>query len=312
MGKHRTDRAVLSLRWCPLFFWVVLSVLAMADFAGLWREHLALAGIFAAYLALAIFFIAVGIFVSRLDGAEPWIPPMLYVLGVSTACFVLTLLFSYVAVGWGYPLADPLLLKADAALHFNWLAFYKWAVAHPLIHQLFIISYVSLFPQIVVAEVVLVLSCPPSRAWEFLGLFVICCLGCILPSFLWPAIGAFDAFHVELQTPYLREIAALHQGVLGTIGKGGLQGVIEFPSFHTAMGVVIAYAMRGLRGWFPAFLVLNALMIVSTLPIGGHYLADVMAGIVVALLTILVVREGAKRGLFEPMKAPSTGRRPVR
>ena len=40
----------------------------------------------------------------------------------------------------------------------------------------------------------------------------------------------------------------------------------------------------------PALVVLNAIMIVSTVPYGGHYLVDVLAGAVIAVMSIVAVR----------------------
>jgi membrane-associated phospholipid phosphatase len=56
------------------------------------------------------------------------------------------------------------------------------------------------------------------------------------------------------------------------------------------LAIVTTYAARGLRVVFPCLLALNTLMIVSTVPYGGHYLVDVLAGGVIALLAIVGVR----------------------
>lgn len=69
-----------------------------------------------------------------------------------------------------------------------------------------------------------------------------------------------------------------------------LDGIVSFPSFHTVLGVIAIYAVRDTR-WLLAFIVpLNATMIVSTMPVGGHHLADVLAGAGLTLAAILVVR----------------------
>jgi membrane-associated phospholipid phosphatase len=51
------------------------------------------------------------------------------------------------------------------------------------------------------------------------------------------------------------------------------------------------FATRGIRWLFPASLVWNLLVIISTIPIGGHYVIDLLAGALVWLAaTIIAVR----------------------
>jgi membrane-associated phospholipid phosphatase len=67
-----------------------------------------------------------------------------------------------------------------------------------------------------------------------------------------------------------------------------LDGLITFPSFHTAVAVLMVHAARGTSCFWLA-IVVNALMILSTFTEGGHYLVDVVAGAAIALLAIGVV-----------------------
>jgi membrane-associated phospholipid phosphatase len=69
-----------------------------------------------------------------------------------------------------------------------------------------------------------------------------------------------------------------------------VQGVATFPSFHAAGAIVYISAVRGIRFLFPFFIVINILMLISTMPIGGHHLADMLSGIALALITIGTVR----------------------
>ncbi len=62
-----------------------------------------------------------------------------------------------------------------------------------------------------------------------------------------------------------------------------LVGVLTFPSFLAASGILYMWAFWPLR-WVRALVIpWNVLMIVATPLGGGHYLADVLAGIAVAL-----------------------------
>ena len=53
---------------------------------------------------------------------------------------------------------------------------------------------------------------------------------------------------------------------------------------------MLIYVTRNLRFIFPVALALNSVMLVSTFSVGGHYLADIGAGVIVGIVTIWLVR----------------------
>src|SRR5262249_24987312 len=67
-------------------------------------------------------------------------------------------------------------------------------------------------------------------------------------------------------------------------------GLICFPSFHTILAVLAAIALRRvpIAGW--AASILASLIVISTVTTGPHYIIDVVAGIVVALLSVTMAR----------------------
>lgn len=70
----------------------------------------------------------------------------------------------------------------------------------------------------------------------------------------------------------------MHFGTMTAIPVMDGKGIVTFPSFHTACGLmaaVLAWANRWLR-W--PFLIWSALLIAGTPIDGGHYLADILAG----------------------------------
>ena len=64
--------------------------------------------------------------------------------------------------------------------------------------------------------------------------------------------------------------------------RATIEGLITFPSFHTALAVVTAWAFWGTRYIAGPTLVLNLTVIASTVPVGGHYFVDVFAGAAIA------------------------------
>ena len=68
------------------------------------------------------------------------------------------------------------------------------------------------------------------------------------------------------------------------LSLSNLPGLVTFPSFHTAMGVIGIYCCRAKLPFFALAIAVNGTMIVSTPVTGSHYVVDVFAGAAVALL----------------------------
>ncbi len=83
-------------------------------------------------------------------------------------------------------------------------------------------------------------------------------------------------------------IEHLRAGTLGPVDIGHLDGLIAFPSFHSAAAVLFAFAAWPVRWLRIPSLLLNALMLAATPIQGGHYFADTIGGICVALGAIAI------------------------
>ena len=79
-----------------------------------------------------------------------------------------------------------------------------------------------------------------------------------------------------------------------------MQGLVTFPSFHTSLAIITTYAVRGIRFVTLPVAILNGLVIVSTLPEGGHYLIDVIAGAIISIIAIVAIRTGYLPGSIVP------------
>ena len=84
-------------------------------------------------------------------------------------------------------------------------------------------------------------------------------------------------------------------------------GLITFPSFHAAAAVLLGWLYYGNRLLRWPFVLLNAGMALSAIVVGGHYLVDIIGGVVVAILGITVAtgidrrendRSGGRVGAF--------------
>jgi membrane-associated phospholipid phosphatase len=63
-----------------------------------------------------------------------------------------------------------------------------------------------------------------------------------------------------------------------------LKGLIAFPSYHATLAVVTCLAVRGIRRVFAPLCIVTVIILVSATVDGGHYLADVLGGTVVAFI----------------------------
>lgn len=103
-----------------------------------------------------------------------------------------------------------------------------------------------------------------------------------------PAASAYLHFHIvdPGTTSTVSSFFPLRHGTLNVFDLADMQGLVSMPSMHVAMAVLFVQALKGVpRLAVPAF-ILNALMIASAPSQGGHYLADVVAGLLLAWITI--------------------------
>jgi hypothetical protein len=201
-------------------------------------------------------------------------------------------ILSYLTVTSRFPLVDRYLAAADSVIGFDWLALFILVHERPLIGKILFVAYNSGIFQMGVLLVVLNVLGRLERAREFVWLFVLTLLIVMPISWLLPAESAWVYFRVtDLANAYhLAHFSALRAGQMPEISMSQVNGLITFPSFHTAFGAILIYATRGIRILFPIYLVLNVLMIASCPTVGGHYLVDILAGLAVVPCAILVLR----------------------
>ncbi len=64
-------------------------------------------------------------------------------------------------------------------------------------------------------------------------------------------------------------------------------GIVTFPSFHAAGAIILGYYGRHATAGC-AIVAIDVAMLVSTVPIGGHYVVDVLAGATIAIVAIAI------------------------
>lgn len=196
-------------------------------------------------------------------------------------------------------LIDDWLTRADHAIGVNTMVFVDWTAQHPAIGGVLAFAYSSILPLLVGCIVMFALTRHTDRMWEICASFAALANLSAAISTCVPAMGAMVHAHLpaalRAQLPagagvfYVATVEALRSGALTAIDVRKLEGVVVFPSFHAAMALIAAHAVRGTR----ARHVIRAwcgLIILSAIPIGGHYATDLIAGSALWAVWCLVLR----------------------
>jgi hypothetical protein len=209
---------------------------------------------------------------------------VLFFWAVLISIFVSSLV--WIAARTPVPLMDWRLAHIDNALGLETSFVVRWAILYPRLAAAMGAIYGWMIPFSLLALAFPVFrgqSQAPQRlvlgytaaALITIAIFAVC-----------PAVGPWSVYHFAAT----RE-QSLCQTTLALLKSGGRLrqdivrcGLIAFPSFHVAQCVLTAISLwrsRWLR--FPA-VVLATLICLSTLTTGWHYVADVIAGVAVAII----------------------------
>ena len=194
----------------------------------------------------------------------------------------------YCLATFNRPLIDPVLVDIDAGMGCHLPAIVSWAKAHPTVEHLLQLAYDTLLPQTaLIATLGLVGDRRPLEV--FVQRFMIAALLTAAVFYAYPAAGPFEAFGYELsdvQARYMAHFEGLRAGQMETISLQQAEGLITFPSFHATWAILLALSCWHRRWLFALSAVLNGMVLIATVTTGWHYLADVLAGIIVAGVTV--------------------------
>lgn len=206
---------------------------------------------------------------------------------------------SYVAASLGGAFHDSAFDAFDRALGLDWHAWLAWMNAHPTMHKFFYAAYSSFTIQASATILVLGFSGRLVQLRLFMLAFAILTLITIAGSALWPAEGVWGYHHItpaqhpdilpatrEMHLPILQE---LRNGNRLMLQASGAEGIITFPSLHAAAGLLFIFALWSVPWLRWVSVAVNSTMIVATPVDGGHYFADVLAGLVIATLVWFVL-----------------------
>lgn len=189
-----------------------------------------------------------------------------------------------------FPLADPMLRSWDLALGIDGLAISDWIFRHAeWMHLPMALAYNYTIPIFFGGLVVLSLIGDRVEAWRaafcFVGtLFTTCFIAIFVPAKglgVWASQDLFDRLPAQAMRTFWPHFDEFYFGADPVLRFQVVDGVISFPSFHSVVGfLVLAMWRKRLVTLIPAATWLF-FMLLATLPGGGHYVVDLLAGFVV-------------------------------
>ncbi len=225
--------------------------------------------------------------------------PSRLVLGVRTAVALVAVISAFMALAW--------LLPGVHAEPFEWVwieADRRWFGADtsvalaglpPWFVEILQWVYAS-FYLLPLAAALVAARCSGERAFFHVitltaGGFLLSYLGYLL----WPTLPPFRYFEYPQPIEGVWMAATIHAGIDAAEGFK----VNCFPSGHTMMSVIACFGVvKYARRWAPAFFVVTALLVFSTVALRYHYSVDVLAGLVGAVLAWVLIGF-ARRGAGE-------------
>lgn len=218
-------------------------------------------------------------------------------------------ILSYLSAGYAFPLLDEKLIAIDHALFFDWKNYVYWVDKHQWIALMLHYSYISSGPQIIGFMFLLFLYKQTAHAQRFIITFLAGGLITIVLSTIFPAVAGYVHYNFDLSTlKNIHPVAArVHEqpymdmrNHVTTVIAFPLRGLVTFPSFHSTLAILMMYCSLSIRWLKWIAIPLNILVLLSTPTDGGHYLIDILGGILVAIPAIFIAekilpRTAAKR-----------------
>jgi membrane-associated phospholipid phosphatase len=191
------------------------------------------------------------------------------------------------------PLADDWLWRLDGGLA---ASIHHRVNDIPWLSQLLFYAYQSSLPQTVLTIFFLVFTKRFVQLSTFFERFMICALITLVGFYWFPAVGTLAkglSSYPELEV-VRAEFFRLRGGVK-SVSVVGAQGMVTFPSFHTIWAILLISVYYRSRLFIPV-LILNVLVIVSTVTSGMHYAVDVLAGFAVCAVVFAGCPQTASAG----------------
>ncbi len=207
------------------------------------------------------------------------------------------LVFTYLVTAAALPLQDDALAAIDRRLGFDWPTFLATTNDNAHVAAVLTACYRSTGALLIAIVVWLSVSEQGARLAELLAALCLTFAGLAIGMIAVPTASAFAHFAPAPETftnfaaahgmwAFYPAFTALRDGSLTVIAFSSAEGIVGFPSFHAALGVVTLWGLRTCRWLLWPAAALNAIMMIAVLPVGGHHLTELLAGVLTAMAAI--------------------------
>ena len=271
---------------------VLLAILVLgvgALFAILTATGMSLDAGFAKFVMLASLLLAVAGY-CRFRGLDWRLTDSALAVAFVTISLLLCGLVSLTGLRLGFPVADAILSRGDALLGFDVGNVTHFVAVRPVLAAVLERAYIWSGPLCALAVLWNLAKGERVRMWHVAATIGIAMQVTAIVSIFFPARGA--SAHLGLDSlqghglPYgagtyaVDSFMHFYTGTDLLVRLEDLNGIVRFPSFHTAMALVIVQGFAQSRLRWPA-VIWGALTILSTIPMGGHYVTDLLGGMAV-------------------------------
>lgn len=196
---------------------------------------------------------------------------------------------SSLAIGGG-PYRDDALIALDRLFFpaFDWQQVALALPAYPRIYAILNHAYGSLTWQPFACILLATALGERAQLTRFAGAWAIGLAICILPFHWLPCRSPFNHYgigqdavpghQIGLPWDFLPVLESMRDGSASALTMANLTGLITMPSFHACGATILACAFWHYRWLRWPMLALNAGMAIAAVPIGSHYLVDIVAG----------------------------------
>ncbi len=207
---------------------------------------------------------------------------------IFTSCFSVAM---YGVASLGAPLVDGLLATVDDTIGMHVPSIVQWADEHRQLHQWLMLAYDSVLPQTLIVVLILGFLNERRPLESFVLRYMVCLVITLLFFAAIPAEGPFTQYEfapTPHQAHYLEHLHGVRSGERTVVSLRDCEGLITFPSFHTAYAILLTAAFWHRWRLLIPFAVLNGAVVAAALTSGWHYGIDILGGIAAAVAAILI------------------------
>ena len=221
------------------------------------------------------------------------------IVGAGTISLMTCGIISNAGLRLASPTIDGWLVDSDAVLGLHVDRIVRAFAGHPVAIDVLAWAYNASGLAVVLLIAANLIGKRRQLAWELVATIITAMQVIALVSIVLPAKGAMTHLGLlSLQGAglpagagvyHLEAFTHFYSGSDPVLRLSDMTGLVTFPSFHTVLAMLVVHALADTRfRWLGV--AWTATVIVSTIPIGGHYVTDLAAGFAIWAASASTVR----------------------